>query len=32
MEFAKWQIKIKEHDLGHTVPWKKNVHGGLLEK
>ena len=27
MKFAKWQIKIKKHDLGHTVSWKYNAHG-----
>ena len=32
MEFGKWQIKIKNHDLAHAIPWKYYVQGGPCEK
>ena len=32
MEFAKWQIKVKKHDLGRTISWKYNVSCGLSKK
>ena len=32
MEFVKWQIKIRNYGLGHTIPPKYNVQGGSCEK
>ena len=32
IEFSKWQIKIKKHGLGHTIPSKYNVLDGSREK
>ena len=28
MQFAKWQIRIKKHGLGHTISWNYNVQVG----
>ena len=32
MEFERWQIKIKKHGLGHTIPWKYIVQRELCKK